>query len=189
MICFFFVGINCRCRLCETHRHPDFKIKEQSFNPLLNEFRELNSQSCNDPKKLQKALDLVSQFEQVCPFPPDLNLHLLDCLMPGGLCDALFTMKRYNDGIDLAKKLYPITESVNEEGLLMEVATQLVISYFKLGNKKETQEWFEKLKQLSLVRFGWERALESWHDAVILRLRMAGVNVEKMMRPQKKNKN
>jgi hypothetical protein len=50
-----------------------------------------------------------------------------------------------------------------------------------LGKKKEAQEWFDKIKEISFVRFGSERAVDFWHIEVIVGLRNGGVNIQQMM--------
>ncbi len=62
-----------------------------------------------------------------------------------------------------------------------EAATQLVRCYLKLGKKNEAQEWFDKIKEISFVRFGSERAVDFWHIEVIVGLRNGGVNIQQMM--------
>ncbi len=148
--------MNCSCRLCEVKRDPNFKMKQEFYNATCQQFQPVRGRP-NYHSHFDSALEIMSIMEQASPFPSDLNRPILDCLLPGRLCDALFNARRYADGIILAKKIYPVTLNFNYLRYSMEAATQLVRCYLKLRKKKMAQKWFDKIKQLCLVRFGSER--------------------------------
>lgn len=170
--------MTCNCRLCLLEAEDGPLVQEKAAH-LANQIKNKAPTFVKSRLKLNIALEIVTELEQLRPSAPDLRFVMIPYGVQMDLCKALLSREMYKELVNLAEKCFHGAVTMNNPRCAWNSAAMALEGNLRLVNLVKATEWVGEMKILGAVILGDSNALEAWQDGkLILLMSQAGMNFQ-----------